>query len=55
MRKLIQIAIAATMASLFAVMFWAQVATIATAVAGTKTETYSVSSHPNIQTLEPAY
>jgi hypothetical protein len=54
MRNLFQVAIAATMASLFAVMFWAQVWTIATAAAGAKT-TYAVSSNPNIQTLEPAY
>jgi hypothetical protein len=57
MRNLINVAIAATMASLFAVMFWAQVGVIATAVARTKPETYAVTSSPYlpIQMLEPVY
>ncbi len=57
MRNLINVAIAATMASLFAVMFWAQVGVIATAVARAKPETYAVSSSPylSVQKLEPVY
>ena len=57
MRRLIPVAIAATMASLFAVMFWAQVSVIATAVARAKPETYAVTSNPYlpIQMFEPVY
>jgi hypothetical protein len=54
---IINLAIAATMASLFAVMFWAQVGAIATTVARAKPETYAVTSkpYPPIQMLEPVY
>jgi hypothetical protein len=57
MRNLINVAIAATMASLFAVMFWAQVGVIATAVARAKPETYAVTSNPYLPTqmFEPVY
>jgi hypothetical protein len=57
MRRLITVAIAATMASLFVVMFWAQVGVIATAVAQAKPETYAATSNPYlpIQMLEPVY
>ena len=57
MRNLINVAIAATMASLFVVMFWAQVGVIATAVAQAKPETYAATSNPYlpIQMLEPVY
>jgi hypothetical protein len=54
MRNL-KIAIAAMVASLFAVIFWAQVWTIAIAAAGAKTETYALSSSPYIRSLQPAY
>jgi hypothetical protein len=53
------IAVAATLASLFVVMFWAvQVGGVATAAAAqAKTETYAVSSNSYlpIQLLEAAY
>jgi hypothetical protein len=58
MRNLItNLAIATMMASLFVVMFWAQVGAIATAAAGAKTETYAVTPNPylQIQILEPVY
>ena len=57
MRNLINVAIATTMASLFAVMFWAQVAAIGTAVARAKPEAYVVTSNPYlpIQMFEPVY
>jgi hypothetical protein len=57
MRRLITVAIAATMASLFAVMFWSQVGAIATTVARPKPEPYAVKSNPYlpIQTFEAVY
>ena len=57
MRNFIKVAIVATMASLFAVMFWTQVGVIATAVARAKSETYPVTSNPYlpIQRFEPVY
>jgi hypothetical protein len=58
MRKLItNLVLAATMAMLFVVMFWAQVGAIATAAAGAKTETYAVTPNPHleIRILEPVY
>jgi hypothetical protein len=57
MRNLINVAIAATMTSLFAVMFWGQIGTITTAVARGKTEAYAVPSHSYlpIQELEAVY
>jgi hypothetical protein len=57
MHKLISIAVAVTMTSLFTVMFWAQVGVIATAVARAKPETFAVTSNPYlpIQIFEPVY
>jgi hypothetical protein len=58
MRNLItNLALAATMATLFVVMFWAQVGAIATAAAGAKTETYAVTPNPYLQIriLQPVY
>jgi hypothetical protein len=57
MRNLINVAIAATMASLFYVMFWTQVGAIAAAVARAKPESYAITSSPYlpIQMLEPVY
>ena len=57
MHNLVNVTISATMASLFVVMFWAQVGVIATAVARAKPETYAATSNPYlpIQMLEPVY
>jgi hypothetical protein len=56
-RNLINVAIAAMMTSLFAVMFWAQVGAIATALARGKPETYAVTSstYLPIRMFEPVY
>ena len=52
---LFNVAIAATMVSLFAVMFWAQVGGVATALARSKAGTYAFTSSPYIQRLQPVY
>ena len=55
--RLFNVAIAATMASLFVAMFWAQVGSIATAFARAQTGTYAVTSGPYlpIKSLQPVY
>ena len=58
MRNLIfNVAIGATMASLFVAMFWAQVGSIATAFARAQMGTYAVTSGPYIpiKSLQPVY
>jgi hypothetical protein len=58
MRNLIfNVAIPAAMASLFVVMFWAQVAGIATVFARDKAGTYAVTSsrYLPIKSLQPVY
>jgi hypothetical protein len=57
MRRLITVAIAATMASLFAVMFWSQVGAIATTIARPQPESYALKSNPYlpIQTFDAVY
>jgi len=52
---LFNVAIAAAMVSLFAVMFWAQVGGIATALARSKAGTYAFTSSLYIQRLQPVY
>jgi hypothetical protein len=52
---LFNVAIAATMVSLFVVVFWAQVGGIATAFARSKAGTYAFTSSPFIQRLQPVY
>ena len=52
---LFDVAIAATMVSLFAVMFWAQVGGVATALARGKAGTYAFTSCPYIQRLQPVF
>ena len=57
-KSFFNVVVAATMASLFVVIFWvAQVGAAATAAAAVKTETYAVSSNAYlpIQLLEFAY
>jgi hypothetical protein len=48
-------AIAATMVSLFTVMFWAQVGGVASALAPRKAGAYAFTSSPYIQRLQPVY
>ena len=48
-------AVAATMVSLFAVMFWAQVSGVATALARSRAGTYPFTSSPYIQRLQPLF
>jgi hypothetical protein len=56
MRNLLfNVAIAATMVSLFVVVFWAQVGGIATAFARSKAGTYAFTSSPYVQRLQPVY
>jgi hypothetical protein len=57
MRRLITIAVAVTMASLFSLMFWSQVGAVATAVAQPKHQSYLVKTSPYLplQVLEPVY
>jgi hypothetical protein len=57
MKNFLYGAVAATMASLFAVMFWAQVGGVATAFARSKTGSYVATSSPYmpIQSLQPVY
>ena len=57
MRNLFYAALAATMASLFVAMFWAQVGSIATAFARVQMGTYAVTSGPYmpIKSLQPVY
>ena len=52
---LFDVAIAATMVCLFAVMFWAQVGGVASALARSKAGTYAFTSSPYIQRLQPVY
>jgi hypothetical protein len=52
---LLNVAIAATMVSLFAVIFWAQVGGVATAIARSKAGTYAFTSSPYIQRLQVVY
>jgi hypothetical protein len=57
MKNLLHVAVAVTMASLFVVMFWAQVGGVATAFARGKMGTYAVTSSPYlpIKSLQPVY
>jgi hypothetical protein len=55
MKNLLYVALAATMASLFVVMFWAQVGGVATAFARSKTGTHTVTYSLPIQSLQPVY
>jgi hypothetical protein len=56
MRNLLfNVAIPAAMASLFIVLFWAQVAGIAIVFARDKAGTYAFTSSPYIQRLQPVY
>ena len=57
MKNFLYGAVAATMASLFAVMFWAQVGGVATAFARSNTGSYVATSSPYmpIQSLQPVY
>ena len=57
MRRLITIAVAVTMASLFSLMFWSQVGAVATAIAQPKSQSYLVKTSPYLplQVLEPVY
>jgi hypothetical protein len=55
MRNFIDAVIAATMTSLFAVMFWGQVGGVATAFARTKTETLAVTSNTLPIRPQPVY
>jgi hypothetical protein len=57
MRNVMQLAIAATITSLFAVMFWGQIGALATAAARGKAETYATTANPYlpIHNLEPVY
>ena len=57
MKNLLNGAVAGTMASLFIVMFWAQLGGIATAFARAKAESHAVASdhYTLIQRLQPVY
>jgi len=57
MKNLLNGAVAGTMASLFVVMFWAQLGGIATAFARAKAESHAVASdhYTLIQRLQPVY
>ena len=57
MRRLVNIAVAVTMASLFSVMFWSQLGAVATAVARPKAPPFVIESAPYLplQMLEPVY
>jgi hypothetical protein len=57
MRRLFAVTAAIAMGSLFSLMFWSQVATVANAVARPKPHFYAVTSSPYlpVQKLEPVY
>jgi|GraSoiStandDraft_4_1057263.scaffolds.fasta_scaffold96226_2 hypothetical protein len=57
MRRLFAVTAAIAMGSLFSLMFWSQVATVANALARPKPHFYAVTSSPYlpVQKLEPVY
>jgi hypothetical protein len=57
MRRLVNIAVAVTMASLFSVMFWSQLGAVASAVARPKAPPFAIESaaYLPLQMLEPVY